>query len=389
MPATSTGPRNFGRVLVIDDDPAIRAMCRAVLRREGWEVDVAGDGQAGLAAVRAAGGDLDCVISDVHMPELDGHALLGEVGGVDEDLPVVLMTGDPRLESAVRAMEAGAVSYLSKPFMPEHLAAVVARAARRHGLARMRRRAAVFAASAPEAADADRQLDHALAQCWMAYQPLVDARTGAVLAYEALLRTNDPVLKRPDLLIGVAERVGRIPELGRIVRRLVAADLAHAPSDVRVFVNLHPVELTDEQLFSDANPLRPYAGRVVFELTERVGLDGLVDATNRVAMLRRAGFGIAIDDLGAGYASLGSLAAIEPDVVKLDMGLVRGIEHNPRQQRIVAAIATLCRELGSLVVAEGIETEDERAIIAPHVDVMQGYLFARPGRGLPALTAAA
>ena len=387
MPPTPTEPRHFGRVLVIDDEPAIRAMCRAVLRREGWEVDVAGDGSAGLAAVRAAGGDLDCVISDVHMPGLDGHALLGEVGNVDEDLPVVLMTGDPRLESAVRAMEAGAVSYLSKPFVPEHLAAVVARAARRHGLARMRRRAAVFSESAPEVADAARQLDQALAQCWMAYQPLVDAQTGTVRAYEALLRTNDPVLKRPDLLIGVAERVGRIPELGRLVRRLVAADLANAPSDTRVFVNLHPLELTDEQLFSDANPLRPYAGRVVIELTERVGLDRLVDAPSRVAMLRQAGFGIAIDDLGAGYASLGSLAAIEPDVVKLDMGLVRGIEHNPRQQRIVAATATLCRELGSLVVAEGIETEEERALLAPHVDVMQGYLFARPSRGLPTIDA--
>jgi EAL domain-containing protein (putative c-di-GMP-specific phosphodiesterase class I) len=373
--------RHFGRVLVVDDEPAMRAMCRAVLAREGWEVEIATNGREGVDAVRSSHGNLDCVVCDVNMPELDGHAFLSEVGELDEDLPVLLMTADPRLDGAVRAMEAGAISYLSKPFSPDHLASVVARAARRHGLARMRRRAAAFAESTPDHALVESQFERALERCWMAYQPVVDARTGKIRAFEALLRTDETAMQRPDVFIGVAERLDRVPELGRVVRRLIAADLQQAPADARIFVNLHPLELADEQLFGNSNPLRPHAERIVIELTERVALDSLVDTPRRVAMLRKLGFAIAIDDLGAGYASIGSLAAIEPEIVKLDMGLVRGIHTNARQHRIVVATATLCRELGSEVVAEGVETAEERGALDQHVDLLQGYLFARPGRG--------
>jgi EAL domain-containing protein (putative c-di-GMP-specific phosphodiesterase class I)/CheY-like chemotaxis protein len=360
-------------------------MCRAVLSREGWEVEMATNGREGVDAVRAAHGNLDCVVCDVNMPELDGHAFLGEVSSLDEDLPVLLMTADPRLDGAVRAMEAGAISYLSKLFSPEHLAQVVARAARRHGLARMRRRAAVFAETTPDVPHVEEQFERALARSWMAYQPVVDARTGVVRAYEALLRTDETAMQRPDVFIGVAERLDRVPELGRMVRRLVAGDLEQAPDDARVFVNLHPLELADEQLFGTGNPLRAHASRIVIELTERVALDSLVDTPRRVAMLRQAGFAIAIDDLGAGYASIGSLAAIEPEVVKIDMGLVRGIHTNARKHRIVTATATLCRELGSEVVAEGVETVEERRALEQHVDLLQGYLFARPARGFTRL----
>ncbi|MBZ0235978.1 MAG: EAL domain-containing protein, partial [Deltaproteobacteria bacterium] len=141
-------------------------------------------------------------------------------------------------------------------------------------------------------------------------------------------------------------------------------------------------ELTDEELFTDANPLAPYAGQVVLELTERARLETLTDAPARIAMLRAMGFSFAIDDLGAGYAGLGSLAVIEPEVVKLDMGLVRDIATNPTKRRIVAATARLCRELGSQVVAEGVETAEERAFLVDHVDLLQGYLFGRPERAL-------
>jgi EAL domain-containing protein (putative c-di-GMP-specific phosphodiesterase class I) len=377
-------PPHHGHVLVVDDDPAVLKMCRIVLEREGWHVTVADNGRLGLAAVHAAAGNLDCVVSDVNMPELDGHGFLREVGVFEEDLPVLLMTADPHLDGAVRAMEAGAITYLSKPFLPEQLASNVARAARRHGVARMRRRAAVFAEASEGRADIDElraRFERALSCCWMAYQPVIDARSGAVRAYEALLRTEEVSMQRPDVFIGVAERFDRVIDLGRVVRRTIAADLAVAPPGVRMFVNLHPHELLDEQLFTDANPLRASASRVVIELTERVALDSMVDATRRVGMLRQAGFAIAIDDLGAGYASIGSLAAVEPEVVKLDMGLVRGIDSQPRRRRIVTATATLCRELGSEVVAEGIETEGERDALREHVDLMPGYLYGRPARG--------
>jgi EAL domain-containing protein (putative c-di-GMP-specific phosphodiesterase class I) len=148
-----------------------------------------------------------------------------------------------------------------------------------------------------------------------------------------------------------------------------------------LFVNVHGLELTDEELFSPDRGLGPIAGRVVLEITERTGLDPAAGPT-RVAMLRKLGYRIAVDDLGAGYAALGALATLEPEIVKLDMSLVRNLEQHPVKQRVVAAIANLCSELGSKIVAEGVETQAElEACTTAGIDLIQGYLLAKPQRG--------
>src|ERR1044071_9831916 len=136
-----TSKPHLGRVLVVDDDAAMRRGCARTLGGEGWDVVVVEGGKAALAHVADHTAPFDCVVSDVHMPEMDGFALIAEIRHHDDDLPVLLMTGDPSLDGAVRAIDQGAVSYLSKPFDHETLAAAIARAARRHGVARMRRRA--------------------------------------------------------------------------------------------------------------------------------------------------------------------------------------------------------------------------------------------------------
>src|SRR6185312_4516170 len=142
---------------------------------------------------------------------------------------------------------------------------------------------------------------------------------------------------------------------------------------------------TDEELYAAASPLAHHANRVVLEITERTSIDPSVGST-RVAMLRRLGYRIAVDDLGAGYAALGALATLEPEIVKLDMSLIRDLDRHTKKRRIVAAIAGLCRELGSRVVAEGVETEGERtACIDAGIDLLQGFLYARPERGFAAV----
>lgn len=368
----------LGRVLVVDDDPALRRVCSRALTAEGWEVVVAENGRQGIEAARQSNQPFDCIVSDVHMPEIDGFQLAGEIRKHDDDIPVLLMTGDPSLDGAVRAIDSGAVSYLSKPFNQEMLAEAVARAARRHGVARMRRRVVT---TSGDRIEMSARLARAFAGAWMAFQPIVQVSTQRVYAYEALLRTTEESLKRPDHLIACAERLDQIHTLGRTVRTAVGAALADAPPDVAIFVNVHGLELTDEELFSDTSPLAAHASRIVLEITERIGLDA-VGGPARVAMLRKLGYRIAVDDLGAGYAALGALATLEPDVVKLDMSLIRDIERHPTKRRVVGAIATLCRELGSKVVAEGVETEAERnACIDAGIDLLQGYLYAKPARG--------
>ena len=107
----------------------------------------------------------------------------------------------------------------------------------------------------------------------------------------------------------------------------------------------------------------------------------------RVDSLRKLGFRIAVDDLGAGYAGLTTFTLLQPDFVKLDMTLVRDIDADTTRQRVVGTMARLCRELGMSVVAEGIETVAERdTLLTLGCDLLQGYLFARPGPPFPRVT---
>lgn len=380
--------RHLGRVLVVDDDDGFRRVCTRVLASEGWDVVEAPNGRLAIDAVNGSQTPFDCVLSDVNMPELDGFGLVQAVRTHDDDLPILLMTGDPSLDGAVRAIDYGAVSYITKPFTStEALAAAVARAARRHGVTRMRRRAesyqrALYGEEPEIIADGiEQRFQRAIDKAWMAFQPIISFGHRRVFAYEALLRTDEESLRRTDIFIATAERLDKVHQLGRTVRKAVGAAVASAPADALIFVNVHGLELTDEDLFSSSNGLAPYAKRIVLEITERTGLDPAA-GPKRVAMLRKLGYRIAVDDLGAGYAALGALASLEPDVVKLDMSLVRDIDRHPVKQRVVTAIAKLCTELGSQVVAEGVETDAERiACTDAGIDLLQGYLFAKPARG--------
>ncbi len=373
---------NLGRVLVVDDDEQLRRAVGRQLKVEGWSVVDVESGQHAIEAMHEGREYFDCVVSDVNMPGMDGFQLISAIRQHDDDLPVLLMTGDPSLHGAVRAIDTGAVSYLSKPFDQETLAVAVARAARQHGIARMRRRADVFASSVlePESTDLAARFQSALDRCWMAFQPIVDVRNRSLHAFEALVRTDEDSMKRPDVLIGAAERLGRIHDLGRTVRAAVARASTRAPAGVWLFVNVHGLELTDEALYAAGSDLSQISSRVVLEITERIGLDTMAGAT-RVADLRKLGYQIAVDDLGAGYAALGALASLEPEVVKLDMSLIRDLARHQTKRRVVTAMATLVKELGGRVVAEGVETVEERdAVLECGIDLMQGWLFARPTR---------
>jgi EAL domain-containing protein (putative c-di-GMP-specific phosphodiesterase class I) len=318
------------------------------------------------------------------MPELDGFGLTQALSARSDDLPVLLMTGEPSLEGAVRAIDDGAVSYLGKPFGREALASAVGRAVRRHDSARVRREAVSDRTLHGDDA-LEQRFVTALARSWMAFQPIVDVANRDVFAYEALLRTDEESLRRPDIFIAAAERLDRVHQLGRTVRANVAAAAIDSPPSALLFVNIHGLELTDEELFSSDSPLTRLAPRIVLELTERIGIDP-VAGPRQVAMLRKLGYRIAVDDLGAGYSALSALATLAPEIVKLDMSMIRDLDKHAAKRRVVVAIAALCRELGSRVVAEGVETEGERAAcIDSGIDLLQGYLFAKPQRGFASL----
>ncbi len=147
-----------------------------------------------------------------------------------------------------------------------------------------------------------------------------------------------------DLLFAAAERLGRVGELGRRIRQQVVEAIRVAPVETSIFMNLHAADLSDDQLYTPTSPLGSCASHVVLEVTERSSLDRVPDVRERARALRRMGFRIAIDDLGAGYAGLSSFAQLEPQFAKLDMSLIRDIDRSTTKQSIVRSMLDVCRD---------------------------------------------
>ena len=231
-----------------------------------------------------------------------------------------------------------------------------------------------------ELADLEVALDKCLAALTMHFQPIVHASNRARFGYEALLRSHDKSLPHPGAILDAAERLEKIPTLGRAVRAQSAKVIASAPIERGVvFINLHLLDLFDKQLTSPFSPLSKVASRVVLEITERTSLEGQDDVRYRVAELRELGFKIAIDDLGGGHARMGTFTPLDCDYVKLDMSLVRDIDQHAMKQRLVRSVTELCREQGTKIIGEGVETEAEaKVLVELGCDYLQGYLIARP-----------
>jgi EAL domain-containing protein (putative c-di-GMP-specific phosphodiesterase class I) len=224
---------------------------------------------------------------------------------------------------------------------------------------------------------------------YMVFQPIVSWTEREIVAYEALVRTCEPELARPDVFFSAAERLSMIIPLGRRIRRGVAQLVSTAPERVSLFVNVHGGELADPELYDPESPLSRVAERVVLEITERWSLDGFDDIGERISSLRALGFRVAVDDLGAGYAGLTSFARLRPEVVKLDMSLIRGVNEDPTRQHLIRSLNGACRDLGIRVVAEGVETKEERdTLVALGSNLLQGYLFSKPARAFPAVESA-
>ncbi len=365
MTNPSFPPGFKGQVLLCDDDSMIRRTYARVLRQAGFEVSIAEDGAAAQALLAVGG--FHCVVTDLAMPGMTGIELLRSIRAVNELLPVVLVTGSPSLESAVQAVEHGAVRYLLKPVTPEELLGAVADAI--HSRPR----------TTIDHSELQGRLGRALDSLWMAFQPVFSVTSGKVFAYEALVRTREDSLANPQALFHAAEKLGELQRLGRAIRSAVADRIDEAPGDTRIFVNLHPQELLDDFLYERDSPLTRFSDRVTFEITERAALDNIMNIRSRVFALRNRGYGIAVDDLGSGFAGLATLARLYPDVVKIDRAMARDVHLEPMKQKVIRSIVDLCRQTEIITIAEGIETVEERDTIARlGCTLQQGFLFARP-----------
>ena len=361
------------KVLVVEDDVLLRRAYDRILSKQHKVVSV---GSCSDALMELSRTKFDAIVSDIDLPGQSGVDLLRQIRAQDQELHFIFITGCPTTETAQDAVNLGAMGYLTKPVAADALTKIVAKATSASASAKTTLPGRLVGLL-------DR-FEGAMEAMWVAFQPIVSVPERKVMGYEALLRTSESSLGAPPDFIAAAEHLGQLDRLGRAIRAKVAETIATtADPDVKFFINVHATDLLDPLFGSDVCPLVPHANRIVLEITERASLGVVEDAYARIARLRKRGFALAIDDLGAGYSGLASVTQLEPEVVKLDMSLVRGVDKSRLQQQFVASISRACAGLGMLVVTEGVETAEEReTLLALGCTIHQGYLYGRPARGL-------
>jgi diguanylate cyclase (GGDEF)-like protein len=228
-------------------------------------------------------------------------------------------------------------------------------------------------------------VDGARAALDVHYQPIVSADGSGILGVEALLRWTHPERGPipPSRFVAAAERCGLMGRLGEFVLRRALTDAGRWP-ELSVAVNLSPVQVRDPRLVDAmAGMLAQYripASRLVLEVTEGVLIDDPEEAKKRLGALQALGVRLALDDFGTGYSSLTYLQRFKFDKLKIDKGFVEPLGRNADSLALVQAIVALGRALGMTLLAEGVETEEQRVLLRlAGCEEMQGYLFARPG----------
>jgi predicted signal transduction protein with EAL and GGDEF domain len=250
---------------------------------------------------------------------------------------------------------------------------------------------AVVNRAAAARTELERDLRRALAngEFSVAYQPQIDLRGGHIDTVEALVRWRHPTrgMVPPVEFIAVAEGAGLIAQIGEFVMRTACAQFSAwdeeniAPRHLAVNVSGLEIVRTDivarvESVLRDTG-LRPM--HLELELTEGVFLDHAAESLEKLRQLQERGVRIAMDDFGTGYSSLSYLQRLPIDVIKIDQSFVRELGSSDDSGSIVRAILEVARGLGKSVVAEGIETEQQRALLAGWgCDVGQGYLWSQP-----------
>lgn len=381
-PPPSLGAMTTTTVLFVDDEPHVTANFRIMFRKAPFKVLVANSGAQALELL--ASSPVDVVVSDEQMPDMPGSALLAEVRRLHPETVRIILTGEASLDAAIAAInQAGIFRFLRKPCGADELMACLKEAA----LAReAQRRAAIVEQDTGVRRSMARSFSLALEALFVVAQPVISVSDRSVFAYEILARTREPSVPHAGAFFHAAEELGKVRELDRAIRGKIAELIATLPEGANLLINLHPESLDDPELLSERSPLRPYASRIIYEITERSDLHSLENARDQVARLRALGYRIAVDDLGAGYAGLTSIALLQPEIVKIDMALVRGVEASPTQAALIASVIALCAKLGVQVIAEGVETAAEAGrLLELECDLLQGYYFARPATPFCAL----
>jgi EAL domain-containing protein (putative c-di-GMP-specific phosphodiesterase class I) len=381
------------RALVIDDDPARVQYLVGLLGRAGLRgIASASDGRSGADVAAAIHPDV--ILLALAMPGMDGYAVLKELAVTSPDpsyLPVVV-TVDPTKDTVHRALSLGARDFLVTPFDATEVILRVRnlletgylhRTLRDHNIALsdalVRRTAQEHLRERMRTEHRDR-IEGVLSDATtmgMVFQPIIDLTDHSVVGMEALSRFASEPLRSPDLWFAEAASVGLGPTLEMKAVRAAVAHVSQLPDRAFMAVNASPELMVSGMLDGLADD--PACSRLVFELTEHEAVTDYGPIRDRMQPLLGAGARIAVDDTGAGFASLQHILLLQPQIIKLDRSLTHGVDHDPARRALAASLVSFAKDIGSDLIAEGVETVDELATLERlGAHWVQGFHIARP-----------
>ena len=377
------------RVLVADDEPALRGALSELLAQEE-HVELVGMAADADEAIAMAERDRpDVALVDVKMPAGGGPRAAREIGRLSPSTRVIALSAFEDRPTVLEMLRAGAVGYLVKGTAAEEIVGSIKRVAGGgtslsaeviggivHELSSQLRREEIEIEQREAKRDEIRRFVRGEGLS-MAFQPIVDLEAGGTVGVEALARFRSIPLRAPDEWFAEAVRL----ELGTHLELATIGQAIHAlpqlPEGAYLSVNCSHRAAAAPEIEA---LLAPVAHRVVVEITEHEPVDDYDRLFGALARLRALGARIAIDDAGAGFATLRHTLQLAPDIIKVDISITRDIDHDRGRRALASALTSFADEMGMSIVAEGIETEAElKTLRSLGVRYGQGYFLAEPG----------
>jgi EAL domain-containing protein (putative c-di-GMP-specific phosphodiesterase class I)/AmiR/NasT family two-component response regulator len=376
-------------ILIADDEETVVETLTAVMAAEPDLEVVASARDAGTAIELASREQPDVAIVDVRMPGGGGVRATREIVRRSPPTHVLALSAHEDASTVLAMLRAGATGYVVKGESTREIVKAIHRCVNErttisdhvtnelaHTLAQQMHHVRNGGRKEQRLARVTRVLEENAVR--MVFQPIVDLATGYVAGLEALARFDTKPNRSPDAWFADAAAVGLLEELELMTVRETMSHLDRVPEGCFFSINLSPSSACSGQFRDELGELP--IDRLVLEVTEHAPIDDYAELNEALGSLRRRGLRVAIDDAGAGFASLRHIVLLAPDLVKLDITLIRNVDSDEVRHAVVTAITAFASQIGARVIAEGVETAAELAALRDiGVQFAQGFFIGIPG----------
>jgi EAL domain-containing protein (putative c-di-GMP-specific phosphodiesterase class I)/ActR/RegA family two-component response regulator len=376
------------RVMLADDEDEVLELMTEVLASDP-SIELVGTACDATTAVDLAHAESpDVALVDVRMPGGGGAKVARSLRSSSPGTRVVAVSAHEDPDLVVALFRAGAVGYVAKDGGPDQLLRAVHRSFEGERSISVTSPGEVAERLAGQLSAKDTSLGQQTAErirraidgasLHMVFQPIVELEAGHVVGLEALARFMERPRRMPQAWFAAAAEVGLLTDLELAAVRRALVELDRIPLGTYLTVNTSPATIRSEGLVELLDG--SVADRIVLEVTEQSAVEDYDELTACLRPIRDTGVCLAIDDVGAGFASLGHVLRLSPEYMKLDRTLVTGLSSDPVRRSLIERLASFSDEVGIAVIAEGVETEEDLdALRALSVRYGQGFHLGRPG----------